>query len=95
MAGGVEPPPPQRRPPPLRRRPPVRSRLSPLSPRERLLFARQVLFALALIALIIAVLYINSGEEGAAAAVFEFVKVGLLPLAVLIVSFYFPREQTD
>ncbi len=59
---------------------------------ERLRFARQVLFWLALICVGVFVAHgVWPGNEGVA-QIFELVKIGALPLVTLVISFYFPSS---
>lgn len=66
-----------------------------LSPGEsdRLSFARQILFFLFLICIFVFGAYFLQPESKAAAAVFELVKVGVLPLVTLVIGFYFPNNN--
>jgi hypothetical protein len=59
---------------------------------ERLRFARQILVALFLISLVSFGGYYAWPESRASAAVFELVKVGMLPLVTLVIAFYFPNR---
>ena len=68
--------------------------LRSLSETQRLRFAGRVLAVLAILAVAGGSAHVFL-DNGATAAIFEFVKIGLLPLAVLIVSFYFPKEGSN
>ncbi|TFW28041.1 hypothetical protein E4L96_02995 [Massilia arenosa] len=60
---------------------------------ERLRFAKQVLLALFLVSLVSFAGYYASPESRASAAVFELVKVGMLPLVTLVIAFNFPNSR--
>lgn len=57
--------------------------------RDRLLFAKQILLGLALLASCATGGYACYPESRALAQIFELVKIGLFPLVTLVVSFYF------
>ena len=61
---------------------------------DRLLFAKQLLLVLALLCSCAITAYAWSPENRALMAIFEFIKIGALPLATLIVSFYFPNSSS-
>lgn len=61
---------------------------------ERLRFARQVLFWLALICVGVFVAHGASPENQGVSQIFELVKIGALPLVTLVISFYFPNSST-
>lgn len=61
---------------------------------DRLNFARTILFFLFLITLMVFGCYILAPENKGAAAVFELVKVGVLPLVTLVIGFYFPSSNS-
>lgn len=61
---------------------------------ERLKFARQVLFWIALICIGIFISYGMWPENPAIASIFELIKIGALPLITLVISFYFPNSNT-
>ena len=59
---------------------------------ERVLsFAKWSLAGIALLALLAAFVYAISGDSEAGSEIFEFMKVGLLPLAVMILTYYFAK----
>lgn len=60
---------------------------------ERLRFAKQALCVLALICVGVFVGYAWLPDNQALAAIFELVKIGVLPLVTLVVSFYFPSRE--
>lgn len=60
---------------------------------ERLRFARQVLLALGIGSAAAVAAYAIYPDNQALAGVFEFVKIGLLPLTTLVISFYFPKAD--
>lgn len=64
-----------------------------LSEEERLRFAKQALCVLALICVGVFVGYAWFPDNQALAAIFELVKIGVLPLVTLVVSFYFPSRE--
>lgn len=61
---------------------------------ERLRFARQVLFWLALICVSVFVAHGAWPQNDGVAQIFERVKIGALPLVTLVISFYFPNSAT-
>nr|VFK65837.1 MAG: hypothetical protein BECKUNK1418G_GA0071005_107113 [Candidatus Kentron sp. UNK]VFK71574.1 MAG: hypothetical protein BECKUNK1418H_GA0071006_107213 [Candidatus Kentron sp. UNK] len=63
-----------------------------IDPSERLRFARQILLGLAVICVAVFVGYAWYPGNKALIAIFELVKIGILPLATLIVAFYFPKS---
>jgi len=60
---------------------------------DRLKFARQILFFLAIICGGIFVAYARYPDNTALAAIFELIKIGALPLVTLVISFYFPSTR--
>jgi len=63
-----------------------------LSSRERLRFARQVLSSLLFVVIGVFAGYAAMPDNPAMAAIFEVVKIGALPLATLVITFYFPNK---
>ncbi|MHA4869685.1 hypothetical protein ACXZ1M_18520 [Duganella sp. PWIR1] len=57
--------------------------------RDRLIFAKQVTLGLALISSAIMAGYACYPENRALAALIEIIKIGMLPMATLVISFYF------
>jgi len=64
-----------------------------LSEQDRLRFAKQALGVLALICIGVFVGYALFPDNKALIAIFELVKIGVLPLVTLVVSFYFPSQE--
>ncbi len=60
---------------------------------ERLKFARQVLISLGFISVAVFVAYTAYPDNTALQEIFELIKIGLLPLVTLVVSFYFARTE--
>ena len=60
---------------------------------ERLKFAKQVLLVLGMICVFVFASYAYSPKNEALGHIFELVKIGVLPLATLVVSFYFPSSR--
>lgn len=60
---------------------------------DRLRLARQVLICLFIICLIIFIWYAIQPDNKALSSIFEVIKVGVLPLVTLIISFYFPNTK--
>ena len=58
---------------------------------ERLRFAKQVLLVLGGGSALVFTAYALFPDNQALASIFELVKIGLLPLVTLVVSFYFPK----
>ncbi|MRW91661.1 hypothetical protein GJ699_16840 [Duganella sp. FT80W] len=56
---------------------------------DRLVFAKQITLGLAIISSAIMVGYGCYPENRALAALFEVIKIGVLPMATLVISFYF------
>jgi hypothetical protein len=61
---------------------------------ERLRFARQVLFWLAMICIGVFIAHGYDSKNEGINQIFELVKIGALPLVTLVVSFYFPNSST-
>ncbi len=59
---------------------------------DRLRFARQVLTVLCLMIIAVFSAYAYWEQNEAIRQIFEFVKIGALPLITLIISFYFPNS---
>ena len=66
-----------------------------LSALERLRFAKQALCVLALICIGVFIAYAQFPDNPALMAIFELLKIGILPLITLVVSFYFPSRERD
>lgn len=62
---------------------------------DRLLFAKQVLFFIFLFSIIIVGLAALSPTNELIIQMVDLVKIGVLPLVTLIVSFYFPQSIKD
>jgi len=62
---------------------------------ERLRFAKQALCVLALICIGVFIAYARFPDNPALMAIFELLKIGILPLITLVVSFYFPSRERD
>ena len=60
---------------------------------ERLKFARQVLVSLGVVSVAVFVAYTAYPGNTALQEIFELIKIGLLPLVTLVVSFYFARTE--
>jgi hypothetical protein len=59
---------------------------------ERLRFARQLVFGLALICVGVFVAHGMYPDNQAVTQIFELIKIGAFPLITLVVSFYFPSS---
>ena len=59
----------------------------------RLKLAGRILLGIAILGIGASSFYGVYPDNLAASSIFELVKIGLLPLATLVVSFYFTREQ--
>jgi len=66
-----------------------------LSALERLRFAKQALCVLTLICIGVFIAYARFPDNPALMAIFELLKIGILPLITLVVSFYFPSRERD
>lgn len=64
-----------------------------LSEGERLGFAKQVLFWIAVIIMGVFIAYGYLPENKAIGQIFELIKIGALPLVTLVISFYFPKAN--
>lgn len=62
---------------------------------ERLRFAKQALCVLMLICVSVFIAYAAFPDNTALIAIFELLKIGILPLVTLVVSFYFPSRERD
>jgi hypothetical protein len=62
-----------------------------VSASDRLRFAKQILFGLALICSGVIVGYACYPDNKALAQISELVKIGALPIVTLVISFYFPN----
>lgn len=60
---------------------------------ERLRFAKQALCVLTLICVGVFIAYAAAPDNSALIAIFELLKIGILPLVTLVVSFYFPSRE--
>jgi hypothetical protein len=63
-----------------------------LSEGERLSFARQILFWLMLVSVLVFIAHGTYPDNKAVSEIFELIKIGALPLITLVVSFYFPNS---
>ena len=54
-----------------------------------MIFAKQIMFGLAIISSAIMAGYACYPENKALASLFEIIKIGALPMATLVISFYF------
>jgi hypothetical protein len=57
--------------------------------RDRLIFAKQITLGLAVISSAIMAGYACYPDNQALAALIEIIKIGMLPMATLVISFYF------
>ncbi|MYN38362.1 hypothetical protein GTP55_03145 [Duganella sp. FT109W] len=60
-----------------------------INERDRLIFAKQLTAGLALISSAIMAGYACYPDNQALAALIEIIKIGMLPMATLVISFYF------
>ena len=60
---------------------------------ERLKFAKQVLGIIGFICVSVFTAYAVFPDNEALTAIFELIKIGVLPLMTLVVSFYFPNRD--
>ena len=60
---------------------------------ERLRFAKQLLVSVGVVSVLIFAAYALYPANQALAGIFELIKIGLLPLVTLVVSFYFPKAD--
>ena len=60
---------------------------------ERLKFAKQILFGLAIICAGVFISYAFWPENKALTNMFELIKIGALPLITLVITFYFPNMK--
>lgn len=64
-----------------------------LDENTRLSFAKQVLFWLILLCVSVFIAHGVYPDNKGVSDVFEFIKIGALPLVTLVVSFYFPNSK--
>ncbi len=60
---------------------------------DRLLLAKQVLIFIFIFTAIICIAYGYCPENKAVQQMFELIKIGVLPLITLVISFYFPNSK--
>lgn len=60
---------------------------------DRLRFAKQVLLFLGVTCVLVFAAYVFYPDNRALANIFELIKIGLLPLVTLVISFYFPKTD--
>ncbi len=60
---------------------------------DRLRFAKQVLLFLGVTCVLVFTAYVIFPDNQALAHIFELIKIGLLPLVTLVISFYFPKTD--
>ena len=58
---------------------------------DRLRFAKQVLLFVGVVCVLVFAAYVVYPDNQALASIFELIKIGLLPLITLVISFYFPK----
>ena len=58
---------------------------------DRLRFAKQVLLFVGVVCVLVFGAYARWPANTALSSIFELIKIGLLPLITLVVSFYFPK----
>ena len=67
--------------------------VSDITGEQRLGLARQLLLFVGLYCIVSFGAYVAWPENEALRHIFEFTKIGVLPLVTLVVSFYFPKAQ--
>ena len=60
---------------------------------ERLRFAKQGLLFVGVVCVLVFAAYVIYPDNQALASIFELIKIGLLPLITLVISFYFPKAD--
>ena len=60
---------------------------------DRLRFAKQVLLFVGLVCVLVFAAYAFRPENKALSSIFELIKIGLLPLVTLVITFYFPKAD--
>ena len=60
---------------------------------DRLRFAKQVLLFVGVVCVLVFAAYAFRPENKALSSIFELIKIGLLPLVTLVISFYFPKAD--
>lgn len=68
---------------------------SDVTGKDRLAFAREILIGLFFIVLLVFSMSFIQPENKALEKIFEWVKVGVLPLVTLVIGFYFPNSSRD
>lgn len=66
---------------------------SKISEENRLQFAKNLLLWLGIVCISVFIGYSAMPENPALKAIFELLKIGVLPLITLVVSFYFPNAK--
>lgn len=61
---------------------------------DRLKFGKSILIGLFIISLFVIFAYMKWPDDKATGEVFEFLKIGVLPLVALVISFYFPSKSS-
>ena len=60
---------------------------------DRLRFAKQVLLFVGVVCVLVFAAYAFRPENKALSSIFELIKIGLLPLVTLVITFYFPKAD--
>lgn len=60
---------------------------------DRLKFAREILFSLFFFVILIVTLSVIFPDNKALDKIFDWAKIGVLPLVTLVIGFYFPNSQ--
>ena len=64
-----------------------------ISEGDRLRFAKQVLLFVGVVCVLVFAAYAFRPENKALSSIFELIKIGLLPLVTLVITFYFPKAD--
>ncbi len=67
--------------------------ISQVDETDRLRFAREVLFALFFFVILIVTMAFIQPENKALDKIFDWAKIGVLPLVTLVIGFYFPNSN--
>lgn len=60
---------------------------------DRLRFAKQLLLFVGVVCVLVFAAYAFRPDNKALSSMFELIKIGLLPLVTLVISFYFPKSD--
>ena len=71
----------------------IRDDIRVIAEDDRLRFAKQVLLYVGALCVLVFAAYVRYPDNHALTNIFELIKIGVLPLVTLVVSFYFPKME--